>query len=307
MKSGFTLLEVIVALLLVSIWLRVYYRFDITGKSVSEFWTRLCNTQYCTNNVSRGEKPKNVYTEKFGVMVSSSSTTLVVWVFQRLPWKRGIRLRHCITECGICINTTSSEQKNKNVFTTPLNASATTQATTVQIQTTATTPFTPFPEKYCTTCSIWGSFTRLRKIKSNNISIQSTLFGSGILHAWVTFRTSTPNVVILDMPSALVTSARIRFVYAPVTYSGIFHTYCNSLAAVFHLNLYRSSPRREFIALDKRFNIIRSIAFWSQEMIFSPHRCQIWGDPLFLAYSTTNKVIFSTTSTILQRENLSSK
>jgi len=219
MKSGFTLLEVIVALLLVSI-LATGLLPALTSLAKASLNSELvyATPSIAQTTLAEGEKPKNVYTEKFGVMVSSSSTTLGGMSVSTATVKTGEYVYAIASlNAASALTPPPSEQKNKNVFTTPLNASATTQATTVQIQTTATTPFTPFPEKYCTTCSIWGSLYKITQDPNqNNISIQSTLFGSGILHAWVTFRTSTPNVVILDMPSALVTSARIRFVYAPV-------------------------------------------------------------------------------------------
>lgn len=218
MKSGFTLLEVIVALLLVSI-LATGLLPALTSLAKASLNSELvyATPSIAQTTLAEGEKPKNVYTEKFGVMVSSSSTTLGGMSVSTATVKTGEYVYAIASlNAASALTPPPSEQKNKNVFTTPLNASETTQATTVQIQTTARTPFSPFPEKYCTTCSLFGYLYSINP-KTDKILIESKLpFGSGILDAWVTFRTSTPNVVILDMPSAFLTSGRIRFVYAPV-------------------------------------------------------------------------------------------
>jgi len=218
MKSGFTLLEVIVALLLVSI-LATGLLPALTSLAKASLNSELvyATPSIAQTTLAEGEKPKNVYTEKFGVMVSSSSTTLGGMSVSTATVKTGEYVYAIASlNAASALTPPPSEQKNKNVFTTPLNASATTQATTVQIQTTARTPFSPFPKKYCTTCSLFGYLYSINP-KTDKILIESKLLlGSGILDAWVTFRTSTPNVVILDMPSAFLTSGRIRFVYAPV-------------------------------------------------------------------------------------------
>jgi len=217
MKSGFTLLEVIVALLLVSI-LATGLLPALTSLAKASLNSELvyATPSIAQTTLAEGEKPKNVYTEKFGVTVSSASTTLGGMSVSTATVKAGEYIYAIASlNAASALTPPPSEQKNKNVFTTPLNASATTQATTVQIQTTASTPFSPFPKKYCTTCSWFGYLFYSINPETDKILIESEL-GSGILDAWVTFRTSTPNVVILDMPSALVTSARIRFVYTPV-------------------------------------------------------------------------------------------
>lgn len=217
MKSGFTLLEVIVALLLVSI-LATGLLPALTSLAKASLNSELvyATPSIAQTTLAEGEKPKNVYTEKFGVMVSSSSTTLGGMSVSTATVKTGEYVYAIASlNAASALTPPPSEQKNKNVFTTPLNASATTQATTVEISTSTKTLFTPFP-KYCTTCSIWGYLYKI-KPDANKILIESRLiFGSGILDAWVTFRTSTPNVVILDMPSAFLTSGKIRFVYTPV-------------------------------------------------------------------------------------------
>ena len=218
MKSGFTLLEVIVALLLVSI-LATGLLPALTSLAKASLNSELvyATPSIAQTTLAEGEKPKNVYTEKFGVMVSSSSTTLGGMSVSTATVKTGEYVYAIASlNAASALTPPPSEQKNKNVFTTPLNASATTQTTTVQIQTTATTPFSPFPKKYCTTCSLFGYLYSINP-KTDKILIESKLpFGSGILDAWVTFWTSTPNVVILDMPSAFLTSGKIRFVYMPV-------------------------------------------------------------------------------------------
>ena len=212
MKSGFTLLEVIVALLLVSI-LATGLLPALTSLAKASLNSELvyATPSIAQTTLAEGEKPKNVYTEKFGVMVSSSSTTLGGMSVSTATVKTGEYVYAIASlNAASALTPPPSEQKNKNVFTTPLNASATTQATTVQIQTTATTPFSPFPEK-CTTCRSGPLYSKVNP-KTDKILIESKL----LLDAWVTFRTSTPNVVILDMPSAFLTSGKIRFVYTPV-------------------------------------------------------------------------------------------
>lgn len=217
MKSGFTLLEVIVALLLVSI-LATGLLPALTSLAKASLNSELvyATPSIAQTTLAEGEKPKNVYTEKFGVTVSSASTTLGGMSVSTATVKAGEYVYAIASlNASAALTPPPSEQKNKNVFTTPLNASATTQTTTVQIQTTATTPFIPFPKKYCTTCSLFGDLFYSINPETDKILIKSKL-GSGILDAWVTFRTSTPNVVIVDMPSAFLTSGKIRFVYMPV-------------------------------------------------------------------------------------------
>ena len=217
MKSGFTLLEVIVALLLVSI-LATGLLPALTSLAKASLNSELV---YATPSIAQttlavGEKPKNVYTEKFGVAVSSASTTLGGMSVSTATVKAGEYIYAIASlNASAALKPPDSEPKNKDVFATPLVANETTEATTVEISTSAKTLFTPFP-KYCTTCSIWGYLYKI-KPDANKILIESRLIlGSGILDAWVTFRTSTPNVVILDMPSAFLTSGKIRFVYTPV-------------------------------------------------------------------------------------------
>jgi len=220
MKKGFTLLEVIIALLIVGIL--------ATGllPALASLTKASLNSEliYAAPGIAQttlavGEKPKNVYTEKFGVTVSSASTTLGGMSVSTATVKAGEYIYAIASlNASATLKPPDSEPKNKDVFATPLVANETTEATTVEISTSTKTVFTPFPKKYCTTCSIWGSLYKITQDPNqNNISIQSRLiFGSGILDAWVTFRTSTPNVVILDMPSAFLTSGKIRFVYTPV-------------------------------------------------------------------------------------------
>lgn len=219
MKSGFTLLEVIVALLLVSIL--------ATGllPALASLTKASLNSELvygapgiAQTTLAVGEKPKNVYTEKFGVAVSSTSTTLGGMSVSTATVKTGEYIYAIASlNASAALKPPDSEPKNKDVFATPLVANETTQATTVQISTSAQTLFTPFPKKYCTTCSLLGHFYKITP-DANKILIESRLpiSQSGILDAWVTFRTSTPNVVILDMPSAFLTSGKIRFVYMPV-------------------------------------------------------------------------------------------
>jgi len=220
MKKGFTLLEVIIALLIVGIL--------ATGllPALASLTKASLNSEliYAAPGIAQttlavGEKPKNVYTEKFGVTVSSASTTLGGMSVSTATVKAGEYIYAIASlNASATLKPPDSEPKNKDVFATPLVANETTEATTVEISTSTKTVFTPFPKKYCTTCSIWGSLYKITQDPNqNNISIQSRLiFGSGILDAWVTFRTSTPNVVILDMPSAFLTSGKIHFVYMPV-------------------------------------------------------------------------------------------
>jgi len=218
MKSGFTLLEVIVALLLVSI-LATGLLPALTSLAKASLNSELvyATPSIAQTTLAEGEKPKNVYTEKFGVMVSSSSTTLGGMSVSTATVKTGEYVYAIASlNASAALKPPDSEPKNKDVFATPLVANETTEATTVQIQTTATTDFRPFP-KYCTTCRWFGYLYSINP-KTDKILIESWLpiTRSGFLDAWVTFRTSTPNVVILDMPSAFLTSGKIRFVYTPV-------------------------------------------------------------------------------------------
>jgi len=221
MKSGFTLLEVIVALLLVSI-LATGLLPALTSLAKASLNSELV---YATPGIAQttlavGEKPKNVYTEKFGVAVSSASTTLGGMSVSTATVKAGEYIYAIASlNASAALKPPDSEPKNKDVFATPLVANETTEATTVEISTSTKTLFTPFPKKYCTTCSLLGHFYKITpEPDANKILIESRLpiSQSGILDAWVTFRTSTPNVVILDMPSAFLTSGKIRFVYMPV-------------------------------------------------------------------------------------------
>lgn len=219
MKSGFTLLEVIVALLLVSI-LATGLLPALTSLAKASLNSELvyATPSIAQTTLAEGEKPKNVYTEKFGVAVSSASTTLGGMSVSTATVKAGEYVYAIASlNASAALKPPDSEPKNKDVFATPLNASATTQTTTVQISTSAKTLFTPFPREYCKTCSIWGIFYGIRP-DANKILIESWLpiTRSGFLDAWVTFRTSTPNVVILDMPSAFLTGGKIHFVYMPV-------------------------------------------------------------------------------------------
>jgi len=218
MKSGFTLLEVIVALLLVSIL--------ATGllPALASLAKASLNSEliYATPAIAQttltvGEKPKNVYTEKFGVAVSSVTATLGGMSVSTATVKAGDYVYALASlDASAALKPPNSEAKDKGVFATPLVANQTSATTTVQIHTTAKTPFSPFPKKYCITCSLLGYLYSISP-QTDKILIESRLlFGSGVLDAWVTFRTSTPNVVILDMPSAFLTSGKIRFVYTPV-------------------------------------------------------------------------------------------
>jgi len=218
MKKGFTLLEVVIALLIVAI-LATGLLPALTSLTKASLNSELVYGApgIAQTTLAVGEKPKNVYTEKFGVAVSSTSTTLGGMSVSTATVKAGEYIYAIASlNASAALKPPDSEPKNKDVFATPLVANETTQATTVQISTSAKTLFTPFPKKYCTTCSLLGHFYEITP-DANKILIESWLIlGSGILDAWVTFRTSTPNVVILDMPSAFLTSGKIRFVYMPV-------------------------------------------------------------------------------------------
>ena len=218
MKKGFTLLEVIIALLIVGIL--------ATGllPALASLTKASLNSEliYAAPGIAQttlavGEKPKNVYTEKFGVTVSSASTTLGGMSVSTATVKAGEYIYAIASlNASAALKPPDSEPKNKDVFATPLVANATTETTTVQIHTTAKTPFSPFPKKYCKICSLPGLLFSINPQTDKILLEPWLLLGSGILDAWVTFRTSTPNVVILDMPSAFLTSGKIRFVYTPV-------------------------------------------------------------------------------------------